>query len=253
MSGSAFSIGTSVSGSSVTQFVSQTSVTITHNWYTYPITEVVDDTGAVLIPLTITHNSANSSLCTATTITFDVAKSGRIVLSYGAIPGPQGPKGDTGAGMTSFAGGSTGQALTKLSNADYDYVWATLLSILSGDVTTSGQVATIANNIIDYARIANNLKSSLSSNTGAYDFSANGIIVAALSTTTGVTFSNLQQNKTLKMKLTISGGATITFPAYCIKMAGSQTLGDGTFYLYFDCWNATVGSELVIYSIMKSA
>ena len=38
--------------------------------------------------------------------------------------GPKGDKGDTGAGMQSFAGGTTGQVLSKASNDDYDYTWS---------------------------------------------------------------------------------------------------------------------------------
>jgi hypothetical protein len=301
MSNSAYSVA-SKGGSSVTSFTGQTSITITHNWNTYPIVEIVDNTGAVLIPLTITHDNVNPNLCTATTVTFDVVKSGQIVLSYGAVPGPQGIQGPTGAGMTAFAGGTTAQALVKSSNIDYEYTWTTLQAYpLTGEVTTSGAAATISalavtegkiaalavtegkiaalsvvegkigalavteakigasavtnakigSASVDYTKIAVGMTQSTSSNAGAYDFSTSGIYVVALAATTGVTFSNLQQNKTLKMKLTISAGATITFPTYCKKMAGSQTLGDGTFYLYFDCWNSTGGSELVIYSIMK--
>lgn len=112
MSNSAFIGGTGLGGASVTLFTSQTSVTVTHNFNTYPVVDVVDDTGAVLIPLTITHNSVTPASCTATTITFDVSKSGKIVLSYGAVPGP---KGDPGAWTTSVITGDT--------NAVKDYIY----------------------------------------------------------------------------------------------------------------------------------
>jgi len=149
--------------------------------------------------------------------------------------GVSGTSGTSGSSSTSGSSGTTGTSGT---------------SATSGSSGTSGG---LGDGSVTYTKLASGLVSSVSSNTGAYDFSTSGIVIVALSTNTSITFTNLQLNKTLKMKLTISGGATITFPAYCIKMTGSQTLGDGTFYLYFDCWNATGGSELVIYSIMKSA
>jgi hypothetical protein len=120
-----------------------------------------------------------------------------------------------------------------------------------GNDTRLSNTRTPSTTSITYDKYAASLTSSITDNDGAYDFSAAGIIYTTLSTTTAVTFSNLQQNKTLKMKLVISGTPTITFPAYCKKLAGSQTLTAGTFYLYFDCWESAGGSELVIYSIMK--
>jgi len=239
---------------SVTPFTSQLSVTVSHNFETYPMVEVIDSNGVVLIPMSIIHNNISPLLCTAVTITFSAAVSGFIILTYGAIKGSKGDKGDTGAGMTLFAGGTTGQALIKGSIEDYVYAWGNALAgPLTGDVTTtgSGVSTTLSDSVVSYSKLSQNLVSSLSSNTGIYNFSANGIINATLSATTAITFNNLQLNKSIKMKLTISNGAVITFPAYCIKMSGSQTLGDGIFYLYFDCWNVANGTELVIYSIMK--
>jgi hypothetical protein len=55
-------------------FTTQTSVTVTHNKGFYPIVQVIDGGGAVLIPLTITHASTN-----AFTVTFDVSTSGNIL------------------------------------------------------------------------------------------------------------------------------------------------------------------------------
>ena len=104
MGSSAFTGAYGGGGSSITTFSSQTSVTVTHNFNTYPVVDVVDDTGAVLIPMTITHNSAAPSSCTATTVTFDVAKSGKIVLSYGAIPGATGAQGQSGSAWTTVTG-----------------------------------------------------------------------------------------------------------------------------------------------------
>ena len=134
MSNSAFIGGAGLGGASVTLFTSQTSVTVTHNFNTYPIVDVTDENGAVLVPLTITHNSTTPALCTATTVTFDVSKSGRIVLSYGAVPGATGPQGQVGIGVVS--GGTTGQALVKTSNTDYATTWANVgftTSVITGD------------------------------------------------------------------------------------------------------------------------
>jgi hypothetical protein len=60
-------------------FTSQTTVTVTHSFGAYPVVQVIDNTGAVLIPLTITNTSVN-----AFTVTFDVSTTGIIVASVGS-------------------------------------------------------------------------------------------------------------------------------------------------------------------------
>jgi hypothetical protein len=60
-------------------FTNQTSVTVTHGFGAYPLVQVIDGTGAVLIPKGIVHNSDDD-----VTITFDVATSGNIVLTLGS-------------------------------------------------------------------------------------------------------------------------------------------------------------------------
>lgn len=64
---------------SVTAFTAQTSVTVTHNFGNFPVVNVIDNLGAVIIPLTITHASVNSF-----TVTFSSATTGSIIASLGA-------------------------------------------------------------------------------------------------------------------------------------------------------------------------
>lgn len=76
--------GLSIANSySVTAFSGQTSINIVHNFGTFPIVQVVDNTGAVLVPLTITNNTINDF-----TVTFSTATTGTIMSSVGS-PQPQ--------------------------------------------------------------------------------------------------------------------------------------------------------------------
>ena len=68
---------------SLTSFSGQTSVTVIHNFGTYPIVQVIDNTGAVLVPLTTINNSLNDF-----TVTFNASTTGTIIASVGS-PQPQ--------------------------------------------------------------------------------------------------------------------------------------------------------------------
>jgi len=61
-----------------TAFTSQTTVTVTHNFGKYPVVNVINNTGAVIVPLTITHGSLN-----AFTVTFSAATTGNIIAVIG--------------------------------------------------------------------------------------------------------------------------------------------------------------------------
>lgn len=60
-------------------FSSQTSVTCTHNFGAYPLVNIIDESGNVLIPQTINHSSIN-----AFTVTFDVSSSGNVLATLGS-------------------------------------------------------------------------------------------------------------------------------------------------------------------------
>lgn len=60
-------------------FTAQTSVNVVHNLGTYPIVQVMDNTNALLIPLSVTHNTTNDF-----TVTFASSTTGRIVASVGS-------------------------------------------------------------------------------------------------------------------------------------------------------------------------
>lgn len=71
--------GLSVLNSYSSTAFSGTSVTVTHNFGTYPVVQVVDSLGAVLIPLSIVNNSINDF-----TVTFNANTTGVILASVGS-------------------------------------------------------------------------------------------------------------------------------------------------------------------------
>lgn len=68
-----------VNSYSLTAFTDQTSLTIVHNFGSYPSVQVLDNTNAVIIPLSIVHNSLNDF-----TITFDVSTTGSVIATIGS-------------------------------------------------------------------------------------------------------------------------------------------------------------------------
>ena len=127
--------------------------------------------------------------------------------------------------------------------------------ILEGDSRLS-DTRTPSDTSVTYAKVGTDLKGRATDNDGAWDFNANGIIDAAFSSgATTVSFSNLKQNKVLKVKLVITNSATFTLPSYCTVLDGSVAASgtDGTYYLYFDCWKDTSESEEVLVTITKAA
>lgn len=68
---------------STTSFTGQTSVEVTHNFGVYPAVQVLDNTGALLIPQSVTHNTVNKF-----TVTFLVSTTGTIIATVGS-PGAQ--------------------------------------------------------------------------------------------------------------------------------------------------------------------
>lgn len=156
----------------------------------------------------------------------------------GALVDDVDPGGDTGTLWYNPAKGEM--------NLRLDSNWV----LVGGGIGTDGAVSDGA---VTYDKIADTLITDIVDNDGTWDFSSAGLINAAISINTTVTFSNLQQNKTLKVKLTISNSSTITWPSYCSIVTDNDPSGvDGTYYMYFDCWENTVSSELVIVSIVEA-
>ena len=118
-----------------------------------------------------------------------------------------------------------------------------------------GAPGTVTTGSVSYITIASDLVSRITTSSGAWDFSQAGIIDATISSNTSASFSNLQLNKTLKVKIMVSGSAALSFPSYCKPTVGSVNPSgtNGTYYAYFDCWNATSGSEIVLQSIVQLA
>jgi hypothetical protein len=72
-------VSSAVAGYVDISFGPATSATITHNFGARPIVQVVDSTGAVLMPLSITHTNTNVFV-----VTFSVATTGSIIASVGS-------------------------------------------------------------------------------------------------------------------------------------------------------------------------
>ena len=60
-------------------FTAQTSVVVTHSFGAYPVVDIIDNTGAVIVPLSITHSSIN-----AFTVVFTLSTTGTIMASVGS-------------------------------------------------------------------------------------------------------------------------------------------------------------------------
>ena len=60
-------------------FTTQTSVTVSHSFGAYPVINIIDSAGDLIIPISINHSSTN-----AFTVTFSEAKSGVIIASVGS-------------------------------------------------------------------------------------------------------------------------------------------------------------------------
>lgn len=63
----------------LTGFTNQTSVNVVHAFGTYPSVQVMDDTEAVIIPLSILHNTVNDY-----TVSFSISTSGNVITTLGS-------------------------------------------------------------------------------------------------------------------------------------------------------------------------
>ncbi|MHA7109232.1 hypothetical protein ACRTDU_03850 [Sunxiuqinia elliptica] len=145
----------------------------------------------------------------------------------------------TATEKTKLAGISSGAEVNV--NADWN--------ASSGDAQILNKPTTLPapDSSISYSKLSSDLKGRITDNDGAWSFSSAGIIEASVSSNTTVSFANLQENKALKIHLTISAGAVISWPAYC-QIIGDE-LGDGTFKVYADCWNSSAGAEDILITV----
>lgn len=156
--------------------------------------------------------------------------------------------------LTVSAGTSTTAIINSNTNGSAE---VTIEAGTGLSIAESGNVITIANTqvgltdgSITYARLSTQMTGK-NTVTSAIDYSANGIGEITLQSNTTFTFSNLQLNKTFKLKVT-TAGYTITLPAYCKAIGGSQPLtGNTTFYFYFDAWNVGSGTENILFNAVK--
>ena len=113
--------GPASSVSLVVPFTSTTSSWVIHNTGQYPLVDIIDNLGRVLIPSQITHNSVNDF-----TVTFATSSTGNIIL--GGSAGPSGSQGPAGPGAysskTLISGGAvwSGVGLTfSVSELEYTF------------------------------------------------------------------------------------------------------------------------------------
>ena len=110
---------------------------------------------------TVTANTASTTTLNATNIFLD----GQELSLEGVV----GPPGDVGVGVPT--GGTTGQVLTKVDNADYNTTWSTIsgggAGLVDGDygditVSGSGTVMTIDAGAVTYTKTSAGVQASLS-------------------------------------------------------------------------------------------
>jgi len=190
---------------------------------TSPVTSVNGQTGTVTITSPVTSVNGQTGTVTITApVTSVNGQTGAVTIATGGV---------------NSVNGNTG-TVTVVENATH-----------TGEVTGSGAL-TVADNVIDYGNVATTLKGAITDNDGAWDFAASGIVNATISTGITVSFTNLQVNKSLKVKLIVSTGGSIAWPASCVVLKGSETIAAGsTYYIFLDCW----ASDLVLVSITKVA
>lgn len=123
-------------------------------------------------------------------------------------------------------------------------------TVTQGNDSRLSNERTPIDNSVTYAKIDDTLKNRITDNGATWDFD-NGIIDSSVDSNTTVSFSNVRQNKTLKVKVVITNSSTITLPSECIILDGSAEMSgnNGNYYVYFDAWSST---EILV-SIAKAA
>ena len=122
-------------------FSATTSFTVTHNFNTIPVVEVVSGNSLpfqVIIPSSIIHTSLNQY-----TVTFATTSSGRILTGIGqngnaggqGVKGDDGPQGPTGPTELNTITGNVGSLLVRESAG-----WTALASATAGFILTSGGI-----------------------------------------------------------------------------------------------------------------
>ena len=91
-------------------------ITITHSLGYYPVVQVIDNAGGVVMPLSISHSSVNSF-----TVDFGTAFSGYVITGAGAVgvTGPQGTNGVLGGTGPTGPQGPTGRIFQPCGAANF--------------------------------------------------------------------------------------------------------------------------------------
>ncbi len=176
---------------------------------------------------------------------------------------PTAPTADSGNNTTQLATTAFVQAaIAAISNEDLENAFATALALKLNktfdnieDQAQALAALGLSDAIIGsvtYDDVSEALKGAITDDDGTWDFSAAGIINAAFTADTTLVLNNLQVNKILKVKLTTTNSPVITLPDYVVPFDGNaDPTENGTFYLYFECWNAIEGSEDVTLTIIQ--
>ncbi len=102
---------------------------------------------------------------------------------------------------------------------------------------------------VEYDNLETDLIGTVTNNTWTWNVDGAPVIYCSMSSSGTVSFSNPRVNKFFMVRLTLSSGATPTWPASAEIQDGSATLADGTFNVYIHC----VSSSIYIVSITKEA
>lgn len=115
----------------------------------------------------------------------------------------------------------------------------------SGSNGTSGTSTPTPDNSVSYVKLHPEFKTGLTIATSAIDWSTGFYQATTLTASTTYTFTNLEQGKTIVLKIT--GNYTLAFPATCKALTSTTYDGTKNNVIFITCVDST--TPLTFYSI----
>lgn len=142
---------------------------------------------------------------------------------------------------------------TNGSNISDAAAFRTALGLQALAILATVGAAQIDNGAIGYDKVASDLKdiNVLATNTANWSFTGYGINEVTINTNITVAFINLLLNKSIAVTLTVTNGASVTWPAMVGTPVGDSIDSDGVYDIYCHCKKVTSGSEKVVVTIIK--